>query len=125
MLNKVVFVFCVLYTISLLAVFLMKVNNLPGASIPHIDKIFHFFTYMVLAFLWYFTFITTFIIDKKRALTYAVLLSILFGIIIELLQGTLTASRSADVYDIMANIMGVLFLALVIYIKNMLTIKKQ
>ncbi|MDO7173436.1 VanZ family protein [Mariniflexile sp. AS56] len=88
------------------------------------DKIFHFLAYTVLAFLWYSTFLNTFKLEDKKALSYAVLFSIAFGIIIEVLQGTVTASRSADVYDVMANTMGVFLTVLIVFINKWITIKK-
>ncbi len=34
---------------------------------------------------------------------------LLYGIIIEILQGLLTASRTADIFDVAANLIGTLF----------------
>ncbi|WP_348636629.1 VanZ family protein [Mariniflexile litorale] len=88
------------------------------------DKIFHFLAYTVLAFLWYNTFFNTFRLERRKALLYAALFSIVFGIVIEVLQGVLTTSRSSDVYDVMANTMGVFLTVIIVFIKNLITIKK-
>jgi glycopeptide antibiotics resistance protein len=45
-------------------------------------------------------------------------LSIIFGIIIEVLQGTVTAYRSSDINDVLANTIGVLLMSVVIGMKN-------
>jgi glycopeptide antibiotics resistance protein len=62
-------------------------------------------------------------LNKSKALTYAVIVSILFGIIIEILQGTLTTYRSADINDVLANSLGVILTAVVIGIKNKFVLK--
>lgn len=125
MLKKLVFLLGLLYTVVLFTVCLIKVNNISGVGIPYSDKIFHFLSYMVFNYLWYYNFFNIFMLDKKKALIYAALLSIIFGIIIEVLQGTIATSRSAEVYDVVANTAGVLFSVSIIIIYNMITIKKR
>jgi VanZ family protein len=51
----------------------------------------------------------TFIIGKKRhpILVFA-LIPLFFGITMEILQGLLTTTRSADIYDAMFNTLGIL-----------------
>lgn len=124
MLKKLFILISVLYTVALATVCLIKINNIPDVGVSFGDKIFHFLSYTVLAFLWYSTFYKTFNFEKKKALMYATLFSILFGIIIEILQGTVTSSRSADLYDVMANTIGVFLAVVIISIKNLITIKK-
>ncbi|MFG6684959.1 VanZ family protein [Mariniflexile sp. HNIBRBA6329] len=114
-----------MYTITLATVCLIKINNLPDLGVSFGDKIFHFLVYTVLAFLWFSSFFYTFKFKEKIALLYATLLSIVFGIIIEVLQGALTASRSFDIYDVVANTMGVFLTVIIIFFKNLITIKKQ
>ncbi|CAH8281393.1 VanZ like protein [Mariniflexile fucanivorans] len=124
MLKKLIILISVLFTVALAAVCLIKINNIPDVGVSFGDKIFHFLSYTVLAFLWYSTFYKAFNFEKKKALMYTAVFSIIFGIIIEILQGTLTSSRSADLYDVMANTIGVFLAVVIISIKNLITIKK-
>ncbi|MEN3323474.1 VanZ family protein [Mariniflexile soesokkakense] len=125
MLKKGVLFVSILYTVLLGTVCLIKINKLPNVGVSFGDKIFHFLAYTVLAFLWFNTFFSTFKFGKKKALIYAALFSIVFGIVIEVLQGTITTSRSSDFYDVIANTMGVFFTVIIVFIKNLITIKKQ
>lgn len=124
MLKKLLLLVSILYTLVLAGVCLIKIKKLPEIGVSFGDKIFHFLAYMVLSFLWFNTFFNTFKLEKKKALIYAALFSIAFGIIIEVLQGTITASRSSDVYDVMANTMGVFLTVIIVFIRNLITIKK-
>lgn len=54
-------------------------------------------------------------LTKIKQLLLAVVVSAVFGMIIELLQGALTATREADLNDIIANNLGVLVAALFIW----------
>lgn len=125
MLKKYALIIAIFYSLALAMVSLVKINNLPNAGISHADKIFHFLVYSVLAFLWVNTFFFKFKYKKTKAIIYAALFSIIFGIIIEVLQGSVTASRHTDVYDAIANTLGVLFTVLILlinkktYIKNL------
>ncbi|MFI0428590.1 VanZ family protein [Mariniflexile sp. HMF6888] len=114
----------ILYTVVLATVCLIKIKKLPEIGVSFGDKVFHFLAYMVLAFLWFNIFVDTFKLKEKKALIYAALFSIVFGIIIEVLQGTITTSRSSDVYDVMANTMGVFLTVIIVFIRNLITIKK-
>ncbi|KFB01878.1 hypothetical protein IA57_03110 [Mangrovimonas yunxiaonensis] len=81
------------------------------------DKIFHFTAYFVLTVLWVRALFFNFSLPKKRALLMAVVVAVIFGIIIEVLQMTLTTSRSFDFWDIVSNISGA-FLALLLLAKS-------
>ncbi|WP_052143696.1 VanZ family protein [Wocania ichthyoenteri] len=118
MLKRYALIIAVFYSIALAAVSLIKINNLPDVGISFADKIFHFLVYSVLAFLWVNTFFFKFKYKKTKAIIYAALFSIIFGIIIEVLQGSVTASRHTDVYDAIANTLGVLFMVLLLLINR-------
>ncbi|MFD2291380.1 VanZ family protein [Mariniflexile gromovii] len=124
MLKKIVLLISILYTVALAAVCLIKLNNLPDVGVSFGDKIFHLLAYTMLTLLWYYTLFYTVKFENKKALMYAASFSIVFGIIIEVLQGTVTASRSADIYDVMANTIGVFLAVVILFIKNLITIKK-
>jgi VanZ family protein len=87
-------------------------NHIPSVNLPNLDKLVHAFFHFVFTILW-------FLVLKKQVreknqyqlIGVALIFSFLFGITIELLQERLTTTRSADFFDIMANIVGS-FLAL-------------
>ncbi|WP_445737534.1 VanZ family protein [Mariniflexile sp.] len=124
-LKKSIFFLSILYTLTLATVCLVKLNKLPNVGLSYGDKIFHFLSYSVLAMLWFNTLLHTFKFKKRRALLYAALFSVVFGIVIEVLQGTLTSYRSSDMYDVIANTSGVLFTVLILAVKNPKNIKKR
>lgn len=85
--------------ISFKGVHLVKVDNS--------DKFGHLLAYFLLSLSWLFALNSS---SKKKIKTYILILILIsYGIIIEVLQGVLTTYRQADVYDIMANTIGVLF----------------
>jgi VanZ family protein len=78
-------------------------------EIAQIDKVYHSIAYFVLSITWLFAF------QKKSQVKYIiVILCIILGIIIEVLQSTLTIYRTGDYLDVLANSMGVI-LALVTF----------
>ncbi len=124
MLKNFVFLASLAYTLTLTAACLIKINTLP-TQVKYGDKIFHCLAYFILALLWYLSCVYKFNFSKKRALYYVAIGSIVFGIIIEALQGGLTVYRSADVYDIIANTIGVFLMVILVRLINLRQIKKQ
>ncbi len=94
--------------------------SMPGSSpfnIPYLDKAAHFVFYFILAFLVYFGFEGNLEPDSKKIMRckiVTVILVIIYGIIIEILQETVTKSRQGDIVDILSNAMGA-FLAILSY----------
>ena len=82
-------------------------NKVQFLNIPHFDKIAHFCMY--------FTLMSIFILEtrKSKVMNSSVLLLALFplfyGIILEILQATLTTTRSGNVFDVIFNTLGILF----------------
>lgn len=74
-----------------------------GVQLPNSDKWGHSFAYFILTSSWLLTFYKY---QKKK---YLVVVScILYGVIIELLQHTLTVHRTGDFLDVLANTAGIL-----------------
>lgn len=115
----------VLYTILLLLICLINLEGLPEKAVQEGDKILHFLAYFILTLLWYN------VVSKYSDWSFfAVILivvtcSILFGIIIELLQSKITSSRTADFNDIIANSFGVLIAALLLKFIGTTEVKKM
>lgn len=82
----------------------IKSHPKPPVDISNLDKIEHSLAYLVLCFSWLLS------RDLKfRSVPYAIVLvaCLVFGIIIEVLQGCLTTYRSASLLDVAANSLGV------------------
>jgi len=89
------------------------------------DKMLHAGAYLFLAFLWklYIVFQKT---DFKRytsSLLWVAFACFIFGMLIEVLQGTLTSYRTPDWWDVLANSTGVV-LAVLFFIVMAPTVKK-
>lgn len=66
------------------------------------DKVYHIIAYFTLTICWLLSFY------KKSNLKYRIVVfCILFGIIIEILQQSLTSYRTGDYKDVLANIIGI------------------
>ncbi|WNH14332.1 VanZ family protein [Thalassobellus suaedae] len=124
MLKKKALVISIVYTLVLTYVSLVKLNNVPDIGVSFGDKIFHFLAYSLLTFLWFNTFLFNFNYKEKKAITYAAIISIVFGIVVEVLQEILTVYRTMDIYDVMANTSGVLVTVLVIVLIKNIDVKK-
>ena len=108
----------IIYSIALATVSLIKFNNSPDIGVSFGDKIFHAVSYALLTFLWFMAFLYSFKLKKKQAIFFAVILSVIFGILIEVLQEAITDSRTLDVYDVVANTFGTLLISIVLWFKN-------
>ena len=123
MLKRFALFLAVPYSLALLWASLMSLKDVPEVDIDHGDKIFHFLAYAILCLLWYFVFLFKLEQTSKRAVLNAILLAVVFGIIIEVLQGTLTVHRAFDVYDAIANSLGALLTGTVLWIRRNLQVK--
>lgn len=77
-----------------------------GLNLKSSDKYLHFIAYFSLCLLWFFA-----LKDRLHRYIFRILIPlglILYGIILEGMQGGLTTYRTADVYDAIANSAGVL-----------------
>ncbi|WP_439131738.1 VanZ family protein [Polaribacter sp.] len=108
LLNNLIII-AIAITIGILCLSLIKVSNVPSMEIKNVDKVYHGIAYFSLTITWLFTFY-----KKPQKKYIVVVLCIFFGIIIEILQANLTAYRSGDLLDVLANSLGVL-LALLIF----------
>ncbi|MCH4821944.1 VanZ family protein [Gramella lutea] len=89
------------------------------------DKMLHAGAYLFLALLWklYFLFKDSDFQRYNSNLLWVATAAFLFGMLIEVLQGTLTSYRTPDWWDVLANSTGVL-LAVLLFIVMAPTIKK-
>lgn len=78
-------------------------------TIKNKDKVVHFIFYFVFVFLWFRS--INKITNKKIIIIVGI--AIVYGIIIEVLQGTLTLNRQPDIYDAAANSLGAITSAVI------------
>ncbi|GGE04768.1 VanZ family protein [Psychroflexus salis] len=86
----------------------MPTQNLPSIQIEQADKFYHLIAYIFLAGSWFTYFVLFKSKQDKISLFIISSALILFGIVIEVLQTTLTDYRTFDVWDIISNTTGVL-----------------
>lgn len=81
-----------------------------GFKLKSSDKYLHTFAYFTLTTIWFFAFRDR--IKKYNFKIVLILTLIIYGIIIEALQGSVTKYRTADLYDEIANMLGILIATL-------------
>ena len=102
----------IFFTISITIGSLVKSDFIVVKSISVSDKVYHLIAYFLLMLSWLYVFCKK--ETLQRNVKYIILGCIIFGIIIEILQGVITSYRTASYLDIVANTIGVL-LAVVIF----------
>lgn len=92
-------------------------DELPSFNIPYADKLVHFTFYFVGLVLG-----SLYVLQLKgqgqvllRKIGILAFFLILFGIIIEVIQGTMTLHRSGDFFDALANTTGVVLGFIVVF----------
>ncbi|MEX0995701.1 MAG: VanZ family protein [Flavobacteriaceae bacterium] len=114
----------IIYTTIITIGSLVNPATLPKIDSNLSDKTIHIIGYCFLTVLWVFYGIIKFRdAGFKKILVTICSLTFLYGIIIEVLQSELTKNRQADLYDILANGMGI-FLAVLLLILSQNKIKK-
>jgi VanZ family protein len=98
----------ILWAAFVLVICLMPGSNVPKIKIPHFDKVVHVSIYMVLGLVTYYGWImqVQFSSLRTRTVMKVMLVLALYGLTIEVMQGTLTADRSFDLWDALANSVG-------------------
>jgi VanZ family protein len=91
------------------------IDEFPNIVIPCFDKILHLVVYAILAFLLMLESKFTKLELSKRVARIFVL-SVLFGGIIEVLQNYVPTGRNTDIFDFLANFIGVI-IGLIAFLK--------
>jgi VanZ family protein len=110
-----IFIIALAITFSIVCLSLLKIPK-TKITITNIDKVYHSIAYFTLTISWLIVYY-----KKPQKKNIIVICSIFFGIIIELLQSTLTNYRTGEYLDVIANSSGVI-LALLIF--NLISKKK-
>ena len=101
--------FTILLVLVIALLSLLPGENMPGSflfSIPHFDKIIHMGMYASLGFVA----LTESRLDPPRLARHVLLLFAIFAMsaLIEILQATVVASRSAEWFDLLSNFLGLI-----------------
>ena len=118
--KKLLLVLTIFYTLVLAFFSLASFSSLPVIGTSYDDKITHCIAYGILFLLWYFTLKS---LKTAKPIFSAIIFSLIYGIIIEVLQGQLTTDRQLDVLDVFANLTGITIAALFIILRNRRIVK--
>ena len=117
--KKIYFYSAIFWSGLILYLCLENADNLKEITIPNFDKVIHIVFHFVFTILWFLY------LKKKlnslnnfKTLSMALVLSFIFGIIIEVLQEFFTTTRSADIFDILSNVLGSLLGVILINLLN-------
>lgn len=104
--KRIVFLALALFwTISITVACLVSMTNVPNVNVDDADKIAHLGFYAIFSILW-FLYLRTNIKNTKKLFLIVFILSVSFGIMIEICQSVFTENRQADVNDAIANTIG-------------------
>jgi len=100
----------ILYIALAFSIFILVFSLIPLKSdllseVKNSDKILHTTAYAILSLSWFFYFKPFKNIRKKALLALGLFI---YGIIIEIMQSTLTTYRTGSFYDVLANSIGIL-----------------
>lgn len=105
--SKTIFWLAIFYNIVITTLFFIPTSGLPSVGGAGMDKVAHVLFFFFLTMLWQL------VIFKRRGDKLTIRSSILllgliliYGTLIEILQGQLTASRTADFFDVVADLVG-------------------
>tara|TARA_R100001369_G_scaffold92142_1_gene135672 strand:- start:1462 stop:1866 length:405 start_codon:yes stop_codon:yes gene_type:complete len=107
---RLLFIFAVLYSLLITILSLIQLGKISLGDFNPTDKMMHLGAYFGLGFIWFVYYIFKWQEDqfKNKHFFNITILIILFGMLIEVLQGTITSYRQPDWADILANSIGVL-----------------
>ncbi|MFV5684167.1 VanZ family protein [Flavobacterium sp. GB2R13] len=101
---------------------LIKSSDIPAIQITNLDKVVHSFFHLVFTSLWFFFFkkqINS--SDVFKPLVVSFIISIFFGIAIEIAQTLFTTTRKGDLFDVLANLSGATLAVCIILFFNKYT----
>ena len=94
----------IIWTVLITVASLVSSSAIPKVNLLWNDKIVHFLFYFFFVVFWSFALHKNFYFKKYSFII--IVFAIVYGIIIEVLQGLLTTTREPDLYDVFANSLG-------------------
>ena len=123
--KKIYFWIALFWTLVVSFLCLTSSGNIPKIGILYLDKLIHVFFHFIFTVLWILFFkVQIERSNKWKPFLISFVLSFIFGITIEVCQELFTTTRSADVFDVLANVTGAI-LATVVMIFYYKKIKKN
>jgi len=105
------------FVAALTVLSLINITSVPDLGTANDDKIYHVIAYFIFTMLTYNYFYST-TVKYKMLLVFCI--PVIYGIIIEFLQGVVSSVRISDFYDVIANFSGVVIaLILIKFIVNL------
>lgn len=98
--------------ITYLSIITLKI---PKLTFGYFDKVSHITAYTALSFCWFLSYK-----NKENKFFIIALLILVYGIVIEVIQEKLTLNREGDVFDILANTIGIVsgYIIVIFWIRN-------
>jgi len=118
----------IVYTLLLTFGSFISPSALPKVGYSVSDKLIHLVAHFVFVLVWFFWIYHHYKKKKFRIVLFATsCIAIIYGIIIEILQDSLTKTREGDFLDILANVTGVLIaiIILVVLRPKLFALKKR
>lgn len=105
--SRVLLVLAILYSTGITILFFIPTDGMPSVGFNGIDKIVHIFFFFVLVLLWQLALFKRNVDVIPKKIIFWILGAVLvYGIIIEVLQEQMTRSRTADPFDVLADLVG-------------------
>lgn len=107
MLKQVYFWIALVWTGIIFLFCLLPSGDIPKISVPNLDKVVHASFHFVFTLVWFLFFkkqLNSPNVIKPLAISF--ILSVFFGIGIEILQQLFTTTRNGDAIDVLANMSG-------------------
>jgi VanZ family protein len=120
-LKQIVFWIALFWTAVVLFLSLVQSDKIPVVNIENLDKVVHAFFHFVFTSLWVLFFKTQIKDpDSYKPYVLSFLFSVLFGVVVEMLQGHYTTTRKEDALDVVANIVGATIglFTVILYFRN-------
>lgn len=112
--SKIIIWMAILYSVAITVLFFIPTEDLPSVGGSGSDKIVHFLFFFALVILWQLVIFKNYDDELPRKMIFLILgFTLVYGILIEVFQELLTASRTADPFDVVADFLGALIGVLV------------
>ncbi len=96
------------YTVLITILFFIPTSGLPKVEVSGFDKWIHIALFGFLSWIWSLFFFMKGHADSWKSMLLLSILLIIYGILIEVFQELFTHSRTADFYDVLADIVGII-----------------
>lgn len=110
------------YTLVLTILLLFPSTNVTHIEVPFLDKVGHISLFAFLVLIWaMFFWVKTEGVSAR--LGWVLLITFFYGIVIEALQELFFKPRTADIWDVVANLVGILLGGLIFYVLRNIIIR--